>query len=105
MVDQAKDPFAKLNNIKPGAAGSGAVTPDQSIEAVAAARGFVEDRSSASQAPQRRYRKKPGDIPEPTTTATLRPLVKDWNTFVDFCEKERVSYSVGFGMIVRKAQI
>jgi hypothetical protein len=105
MVDTPKDPFAKLSAIKPTTQAQPSGTTDKSIEAIAAARGFVDDQGTPQATPARRYRKKPGDIPEPTTTATLRPLVKDWNTFVDFCEKERVSYSVGFGMIVRKAGI
>lgn len=105
MANTPKDPFAKLSTIKPTPQSQPQSATDRSIEAIATARGFVEDRPNPEVTTGRRYRKKPGDIPEPTTTATLRPLVKDWNIFVDFCEKERVSYSVGFGMIVRKANI
>ena len=51
------------------------------------------------EAPQRRKRRM--GVDEPTDQLNLRATISDINAFVEWCERERLSYREGFGLLVR----
>lgn len=71
---------------------SGAVEPPP-LRAIAEAHGFVERNPVTP-----RKRRKPVD--EPTHSFTARVTVRSANAFIEFCERERISYREGFDRLV-----
>lgn len=86
--------FGKLAEIQPAAPEP--VTPvAREIDRVAEKLGFP-----SREVPTRRKRRIAVD--EPTDQLNLRAAIADINVFVDWCERERMSYREGFGRLVAK---
>lgn len=99
-----RDPFANISNIKPSGPKETTPAQDKAIAEKAQQRGFVDD-SPATQHQEptpRRYRRKPGEVPEPTTNVSFRPKVTDWNKFMEFAERERLSQPAAFSELIRR---
>lgn len=73
-----------------------AMPPAPAARAIAEAHGFV-DRS-----PQPTIRKRRKPTEEPTYSFTARVSVRSANTFIEWCERERMSYREGFDRLVSK---
>src|SRR4051794_8769411 len=86
--------FAGLADIKPGREGEGASPPPlpAAIDAVAERRGFT------SREPLMRKRRQVAALQ--TDQLNLRAEVRDINRFVEWCERERLSYREGFARLV-----
>ncbi|WP_162815895.1 hypothetical protein [Microvirga aerophila] len=86
--------LASLTDFRPA-------SPSQSIhehaappmKAIAEAHGFVERNPVVP-----RKRRKPVD--EPTHSFTARVSVRSANAFIEWCERERISYREGFDRLV-----
>ena len=63
------------------------------VRAVAEAHGFVERNPVV---PRRRRR----PVEEPTYSFTARVSVRSANAFIEWCERERISYREGFDRLV-----
>lgn len=70
--------------------------PAPTARAIAEAHGFV-DRS-----PQPTIRKRRKPTEEPTYSFTARVSVRSANAFIEWCERERMSYREGFDRLVAK---
>lgn len=70
--------------------------PPQAPRAIAEAHGFV------SRDPQPTIRKRRRPAEEPTHSFTARVSVRSANAFVEWCERERMSYREGFDRLVAK---
>jgi hypothetical protein len=90
------DPFNKLKDIAPKRKESNSHETEKAIESVGERRGFVAESAE----PKKRYRRKPGEVAEPTTVATLRLSISSWNAFVDWCDQERMPYREAFDRLV-----
>ncbi|GGA02136.1 hypothetical protein [Elstera cyanobacteriorum] len=99
-----RDPFANIANIKPSGPKETTPAQDQAIAAKAQQRGFVDDTPAPppQETTARRYRRKPGEVPEPTTNVSFRPKVADWNKFMEFAERERLSQPAAFSELIRR---
>lgn len=97
-----RDPFANIANIKPSGPKETTPAQDQAIAAKAQQRGFVDDTPPPQETTARRYRRKPGEVPEPTTNVSFRPKVADWNKFMEFAERERLSQPAAFSELIRR---
>lgn len=86
--------FGKLAEIQP-AAPEPAPTVAREIDRMADKLGFP-----SREVPTRRKRRIAVD--EPTDQLNLRAAIADINVFVDWCERERMSYREGFGRLVAK---
>lgn len=86
--------FGKLAEIQP-AAPEPAPPVAREIDRVAEKLGFP-----SREVPTRRKRRIAVD--EPTDQLNLRAAIADINVFVDWCERERMSYREGFGRLVAK---
>jgi hypothetical protein len=86
--------FGKLSEIQPG-------TPEP-VPAVAREVDRVADKLGfpSREVPTRRKRRVTVD--EPTDQLNLRAAIADINVFVEWCERERMSYREGFGRLVAK---
>lgn len=84
-----------LSDFRPSPA-SDQDAPAPAARAIAEAHGFV-DRDPP---PTVRKRRRPAD--EPTHSFTARVSVRSANAFVDWCERERMSYREGFDRLVAK---
>ena len=84
--------FVGLTDIKPGGGGEGGSPPDEIppvIDAIAERRGFT------SREPLVRKRRQMPALLQ-TDQLNLRAEVRDINRFVEWCERERMSYREGF---------
>ncbi|WP_267428305.1 hypothetical protein [Methylobacterium sp. GC_Met_2] len=86
--------FGKLAEIQP-AAPEPATPVAREIDRVADRLGFP-----SREVPTRRKRRITVD--EPTDQLNLRAAIADINVFVEWCERERMSYREGFGRLVAK---
>lgn len=86
--------FGKLADIQPGAP-EPAAPVTREIDRVAEKLGFT-----SREVPTRRKRRIAVD--EPTDQLNLRAAIADINRFVEWCERERMSYREGFGRLVAK---
>lgn len=84
--------FGKLAEIQP-TAHEPAPTVAREIDRVADKLGFP-----SREVPTRRKRRIAVD--EPTDQLNLRAAIADINVFVEWCERERMSYREGFGRLV-----
>ena len=69
--------------------------PPTAARAIAEAHGFVERNPQTV-----RKRRKPTE--EPTYSFTARVSVRSANAFIEWCERERMSYREGFDRLVAK---
>lgn len=83
-----------LSDFRPVPAAEAAPAP--AARAIAEAHGFV----SRDPQPTIRKRRKPSE--EPTHSFTARVSVRSANAFVEWCERERMSYREGFDRLVAK---
>jgi hypothetical protein len=86
--------FGKLSEIQPSAP-EPAEPVAREIDRVAEKLGFP-----SREVPTRRKRRIAVD--EPTDQLNLRAAIADINVFVEWCERERMSYREGFGRLVAK---
>ncbi|ACL63233.1 hypothetical protein [Methylobacterium nodulans] len=86
--------FGKLAEIQPDAAPAPAPVARE-VDRVAEKLGF-----QSREVPTRRKRRVAVD--EPTDQLNLRAAIADINRFVEWCERERMSYREGFGRLVAK---
>lgn len=88
--------LTSLTDFRPSAAPleAGEGTPASAIRVIAEAHGFVERNPITP-----RKRRKPVD--EPTYSFTARVSIASHDRFVEFCERERISYREGFDRLVR----
>lgn len=86
--------FGKLGDIKPDAAPPPEPAAGE-VDRVAEGLGF-----KSREVPVRRKRRVAVD--EPTDQLNLRAAISDINRFVEWCERERMSYREGFGRLVAK---
>jgi hypothetical protein len=86
--------FGKLAEIQPAVAEPAAPVARE-IDRVAEKLGFP-----SREVPTRRKRRIAVD--EPADQLNLRAAIADINVFVDWCERERMSYREGFGRLVAK---
>ena len=86
--------FGKLSEIQPSAPEPTAPVA-RGIDRVAEKLGFP-----SREVPTRRKRRIAVD--EPTDQLNLRAAIADINVFVEWCERERMSYREGFGRLVAK---
>ena len=84
-----------LSSIRP-TAGPTPEPPPAAARAIAEAHGFV-DRS-----PQPTIRKRRRPTEEPTYSFTARVSVRSANAFIEWCERERMSYREGFDRLVAR---
>ncbi|WP_298961785.1 hypothetical protein [uncultured Methylobacterium sp.] len=84
---------AKLAEISPST--ESAAPASKEADRVAEKHGF-----HSREAPVRRKRRSAVEVP--TDQLNLRAAVDDINAFVDWCERERMSYREGFGRLVAK---
>lgn len=84
--------LASLTDFRPATPPS-AVEEPVSARAIAQAHGFVERNAIMP-----RKRRKPVD--EPTHSFTARVSVRSANAFIEWCERERISYREGFDRLV-----
>jgi hypothetical protein len=63
------------------------------VRAIAEAHGFVERNPVVP-------RKRRKGVDEPTHSFTARVTVRSANTFIEWCERERMSYREGFDRLV-----
>jgi hypothetical protein len=82
-----------FDDIKPAAASD---RTNANIDAAGERLGF-----SSREAPTRRRRRNLA-VAEPTDQLNLRAAVADINAFVDWCERRRMSYREGFGLLVKR---
>ncbi len=85
--------LASLSDFRPA---HQAVTDDPApapMKAIAEAHGFVERNPVVP-----RKRRRPVD--EPTHSFTARVSVRSANAFIEWCERERISYREGFDRLV-----
>jgi hypothetical protein len=85
--------LASLSDFRPA---HQAVTDDPApapMKAIAEAHGFVERNPVVP-----RKRRKPVD--EPTHSFTARVSIRSANAFIEWCERERISYREGFDRLV-----
>ena len=85
-----------LSEFRPAAAPQPEAAP--AARAIAEAHGFV-DRS-----PQPTIRKRRKPTEEPTYSFTARVSVRSANAFIEWCERERMSYREGFDRLVSKIE-
>ena len=71
--------------------------PAPAARAIAEAHGFVERNPQTI-----RKRRKPTE--EPTYSFTARVSVRSANAFIEWCERERMSYREGFDRLVAKIE-
>lgn len=88
--------FGKLSEIQPSATNP-AVPLAREIDCVAEKLGF-----QSREVPMRRKRRIAVD--EPTDQLNLRAAIADINRFVEWCERERMSYREGFGRLIAKIE-
>lgn len=88
--------FGKLAEIQPDPAPHSSPVARE-IDRVAEKLGF-----QSREVPMRRKRRVAVD--EPTDQLNLRAAIADINRFVDWCERERMSYREGFGRLVAKIE-
>lgn len=88
--------FGKLADIQPDAAPP-PVPVAREVDRVAEKLGF-----QSREVPMRRKRRVAVD--EPTDQLNLRAAITDINRFVEWCERERMSYREGFGRLVAKIE-
>lgn len=86
--------FGKLAEIQPSVREPSAPVTRE-IDRVAEKLGFP-----SREVPTRRKRRIAVD--EPTDQLNLRAAIADINVFVEWCERERMSYREGFGRLVAK---
>lgn len=86
--------FGKLAEIQPSTP-EPAAPVTREIDRVAEKLGFP-----SREVPTRRKRRIAVD--EPTDQLNLRAAIADINVFVEWCERERMSYREGFGRLVAK---
>ena len=86
--------FGKLAEIQPSTP-EPAAPVTREIDRVAEKLGFP-----SREVPTRRKRRIAVD--EPTDQLNLRAAIADINMFVEWCERERMSYREGFGRLVAK---
>jgi hypothetical protein len=84
--------FGSLADIQPGRGDREPI--DREIDRVAERLGFA-----SREVPQRRKRRT--FVDEPTDQLNLRATIADINAFVEWCERERLSYREGFGRLVK----
>jgi hypothetical protein len=87
--------FGKLADIQPSGPEPAAPVARE-IDRVAEKLGFPSREAQ----PTRRKRRIAVD--EPTDQLNLRAAIADINVFVEWCERERMSYREGFGRLVAK---
>ena len=88
--------FGKLAEIQPSTPEPAAPVARE-IDRVAEKLGFP-----SREVPTRRKRRIAVD--EPTDQLNLRAAIADINVFVEWCERERMSYREGFGRLVAKIE-
>lgn len=88
--------FGKLADIQPTASEPSPVVARE-VDRVAERLGFP-----SREVPTRRKRRIAVD--EPTDQLNLRAAIADINVFVEWCERERMSYREGFGRLVAKIE-
>ena len=86
--------FGKLSEIQPSTPEPAAPVARE-IDRVAEKLGFP-----SREVPTRRKRRIAVD--EPTDQLNLRAAITDINVFVEWCERERMSYREGFGRLIAK---
>jgi hypothetical protein len=86
--------FGDLADIKPDA---GVAAVAREIDAVGERLGF-----GSREAAIRRRRRPP--VEEPTDQINIRAAIADINRFVEWCERKRISYRIGFGELVTKIE-
>lgn len=84
-----------LSEFRPAPASEPEAPP--AARAIAEAHGFVE-RNPATV----RKRRRPAE--EPTYSFTARVSVRSANAFIEWCERERMSYREGFDRLVAKIE-
>ncbi|GJD53880.1 hypothetical protein OPKNFCMD_6659 [Methylobacterium crusticola] len=88
--------LASLSDFRPSSASPETAEPAAtSTKAIAEAHGFVERNPVTI-----RKRRKPTE--EPTYSFTARVSVRSANAFIEWCERERMSYREGFDRLVAK---
>lgn len=86
-----------LSDFRPAQASEPQAAPVPSARAIAEAHGFVERNPQTI-----RKRRKPTE--EPTYSFTARVSVRSANEFIEWCERERMSYREGFDRLVAKIE-
>jgi hypothetical protein len=83
--------LATLSDFRPSAP----IVEDQTppVRAIAEAHGFVERNPVVP-------RKRRKSVEEPTHSFTARVSVRSANAFIEWCERERMSYREGFDRLV-----
>lgn len=94
MTNKPSFGFGKLSEIQPDAAPAPSSVARE-IDRVAEKLGF-----QSREVPVRRKRRVAVD--EPTDQLNLRAAIADINSFVEWCERERMSYREGFGRLIAK---
>ena len=90
--------LAGLSDIRPSRpAETEAEVPARESRAIAEAHGFV-DRDPQT------VRKRRRAAEEPTYSFTARVSVRSANAFIEWCERERMSYREGFDRLVAKIE-
>jgi hypothetical protein len=85
--------LSDLADIKPSAAPPPAARRPEAIDRAGEKLGFASREATV-----RRRRRPP--LEEPTDQINIRAAIADINRFVEWCEKERLSYREGFSKLV-----